>query len=202
MESKSGESRPMLYMMAAPFFVAVFTAPSTRRMTLGSSYLNGTPKIFVTSPAASHTSSMPSMAKISSSSFKAPSLSTVGTIRVPARVFSAYAGNSSAVQNRLRWIWRCQSSLSPIRSRTSCTDPTETVTAVAPRDRARAASEMVRRSVPSAQGKDCTRIMGDMPVPRAARTKWAMLSQSWAVNIMSAMKQSMPAMPATSTMLG
>ena len=29
-----------------------------------------------------------------------------------------------------------------------------------------------------------------------------MLSQSWAVNIMSAMKASMPAMPATSTMLG
>ena len=44
--------------------------------------------------------------------------------------------------------------------------------------------------------------MGDMPVPRAALTRLAMLSQSWAVNIMSAMKQSMPAMPATSTMLG
>ena len=41
-----------------------------------------------------------------------------------------------------------------------------------------------------------------MPVPRAARIKWAMESQSWAVNIISAMKQSIPAKPATSTRFG
>ena len=81
-------------------------------------------------------------------------------------------------------------------------EPTDTVTAVAPSARARAASDTVRRSAPVAQGNACTRIRGEIPVPLAARIRWAMLSQSWAVNIISAMKASMPATPATSTMLG
>ena len=97
---------------------------------------------------------------------------------------------------------RCQSSRRPISSCTSSLLPTDTVTAVAPSDSARAASETVRRSVPVAHGNACTRMSDEMPVPRAARIRWAMLSQSWAVNIMSAMKASMPATPATSTMLG
>src|SRR5215831_19379653 len=44
--------------------------------------------------------------------------------------------------------------------------------------------------------------MGDIPVPRAARISAAMSAQSSAVNIMSAIKQSMPASPATSTRFG